>query len=55
MMQLGKCSKCGYKSESEASICSFKGCPLMIDESPFTFPFSDGRRPVIEDKNDTKD
>jgi len=49
-LKLGKCDadRCGYTNESNTAICSRLNCPLMTDKSPFNFPFSNGRRPIIE-------
>lgn len=44
MMLIGLCNNCQYYNESETAICSKENCPLMIEKSPFKFPFSDGRR-----------
>jgi hypothetical protein len=48
MMLLGTCNACNYENESKTAICSKILCPLMVEDSPFKFPFSDGRRPQIQ-------
>lgn len=56
MMLIGVCNECKYENSSETAICSKPGCPLMIEESPFTFPFSNGSRPQhqIQSKENSK-